>query len=233
MAAIITITIERMKDDTQALLRLMAWLSPAFPVGAFAYSGGLEQAVHDGQVRDPNALQAWLTAILTHGAQWNDAVLLAAAYRAFDNAERLAEIAELAEALAGSSERHRETLLQGEAFLAAAAVAWPHPVFARIGKSTAYPVAVGAVAGAHEIALEATLAAYLHSVASNLVSVAIRCGVLGQRDGVAVLASTEAAISQIAARAAASTLDDLGSAAILADIASLKHETLGTRLFRS
>ncbi|PYE87333.1 urease accessory protein UreF [Phyllobacterium leguminum] len=218
--------------DTQALLRLMAWLSPAFPVGAFSYSGGLEQAVHDGRVCDRESLRKWLVTILAHGAQWNDAVLLAEAYRACDDAERLHEIAELAEALAGSAERHRETMLQGEAFLTAAS-AWPHPVHDRIGTVAAYPVAVGAVAGAHETGLEATLAAYLHASASNLVSVAIRCGVIGQRDGVAVLTSTEASISDVAARAAISTLDDLGSVAILADIASLAHETLVTRLFRS
>lgn len=217
---------------TTALLRLAAWLSPAFPIGAFSYSGGLEQAVHDGQVRDRASLQAWLATVVGCGAQWNDAVLLAEAYRACDDPARLAAVAGLAGALAGSAERHRETMLQGEAFLAAAA-AWPRPVHGRIGTIAAYPVAVGAVAGAHATGLEPALAAYLLAAASNLVSVAIRCGVLGQRDGVAVLAALEAPVAEAAARAADSTLDDLGSATILADIASLRHETIATRLFRS
>ncbi|WP_420963028.1 urease accessory protein UreF [Brucella sp. IR073] len=232
MAAAVMGTITTIMADTTALLRLAAWLSPAFPVGAFSYSGGLEQAVHDGQVHDRESLQNWLETILAHGAQWNDAVLLAAAYRAFDDEQRFAEIAELAEALAGSAERHRETMLQGEAFLAAAA-SWPHPLVGRFSPRMAYPVAVGAVAGAHDTGLEPTLALYLHAAVSNLVSAAIRCGVLGQRDGVAVLAAIEPHIGDTAARAATSTLDDLGSAAILSDIASLKHETLGVRLFRS
>lgn len=220
------------EPDSRALLRLMAWLSPAFPVGAFSYSGGLEQAVHEGQVRDCESLQAWLTTVLTHGSQWNDAVLLAEAYRVCDDAERLGAVTELAEALAGSSERYRETMLQGEAFLAASS-AWKHPIHDRIGGNAAYPVAVGMVAGAHGTGLEATLAAYLHAAASNLVSVAIRCGVAGQRDGVAVLAAIETTVADVAAGAATSTLDDLGSVAMLADIASLRHETLGSRLFRS
>ncbi|OJU92487.1 MAG: urease accessory protein UreF [Shinella sp. 65-6] len=218
--------------DTVALVRLMTWLSPAFPVGAFSYSGGLEQAVADGDVGDAQTLRGWLLSLLAHGTLWNDAVLLAAAHRAFDDAERLAEIAALAEALSGSAERHLETMLQGGAFLTAAA-SWPHPVLDALGEAAAYPVAVGAVSAAHGIGAEAALAAFLHAVASNLVSVAIRCGVIGQKNAVSVLAGLEAEIIALAAAAAGSTLDDLGSATIRADIASLRHETLPTRLFRS
>lgn len=218
--------------DTVALVRLMTWLSPAFPVGAFSYSGGLEQAVADGDVGDAQTLRGWLLSLLAHGTLWNDAVLLAAAHRAFDDAERLAEIAALAEALSGSAERQLETMLQGGAFLTAAA-SWPHPVLDALGDAAAYPVAVGAVSAAHGIGAEAALAAFLHAVASNLVSVAIRCGVIGQKNAVSVLAGLEAEIIALAAAAAGSTLDDLGSATIRADIASLRHETLPTRLFRS
>ncbi len=218
--------------DTAALVRLMTWLSPAFPVGAFSYSGGLEQAVADGDVQDASTLRAWLASLLAHGALWNDAVLLAEAHGAAGDAARLAAVTELAEALSGSAERHRETMLQGGAFLAAAA-SWPHPVLALLGEAAAYPVAVGAVSAGHGIGAEAALAAYLHAVASNLVSVAIRCGVIGQKDGVAVLAGLEALILALADAATRSTPDDLGTSAIRADIASLRHETLPTRLFRS
>ncbi|UDF32547.1 UNVERIFIED_ORG: hypothetical protein LHK14_25835 (plasmid) [Roseateles sp. XES5] len=218
--------------ETLDLLRLMTWLSPAFPVGAFSYSGGLEQAVADGDVWDAGTLQDWLESLLTQGNLWNDAVLFAEAHRAAGDADRLAEAAALAGALSGSAERHRETMLQGEAFLSAAA-SWPHPVLEWLGRAAAYPVAVGAVAAAHGVAAEAGLAAYLHAVTSNLVSVAIRCGIIGQRHGVAVLAALEARIVGLAAAAAASTLDDLGSATMRAEIASLRHETLPTRLFRS
>lgn len=218
--------------ETVVLLRLMTWLSPAFPVGAFSYSGGLEQVVADGDVGDADTLRDWLESLLAHGNLWNDAVLFAEAHRAAGDAGRLAEVVELAEALAGSAERHRETMLQGEAFLAAAA-SWPHPILAGLGGAAAYPVAVGAVAAAHGVTAEAGLAAYLHAVLSNLVSVAIRCGVVGQRHGVAVLATLEARIAALAAAAARSTLDDLGSTTMRAEIASLRHETLPTRLFRS
>jgi urease accessory protein len=123
-------------------------------------------------------------------------------------------------------------MLLGEAFLAAARH-WPQQELEALGGAAAYPVAVGAVAGAHGTGLEPALAAYLHATASNLVSVAIRCGVTGQRHGVGVLAQLEAAIAETAARASSSTPDDLGSATIVADISALRHETLYSRLFRS
>jgi urease accessory protein len=234
MATIIPTTDLAMTQDRdlQALLRLMAWLSPAFPIGSFAYSGGLERAVHDGLVRDAAGLADWISTMLTHGTGWNDSVLLAEAHGAFDDGERLSDVAELAEALAGSRERHQETMLLGEAFLSAA-VAWPHPVFALLQPKTAYPVAVGAVAGAHGVACRDAVAAFLHAAASQAVSSGIRLGVAGQKDGVAILAGLETRIAEIALRAARSTLDDLGTATVQADIAGLRHETQATRLFRS
>jgi len=219
--------------DTQAWLRLMTWLSPAFPIGAFAYSAGLEQAVADGLVGDAGGLKAWIATLMATGSVWNDAVLLAESHHACADTERLDAVIALASALSGSQERHRETTLLGDAFLQAAA-AWPHPLLAQLhGRRPAYPVAVGAVAGVHGVALEAALAGFLHALVSQLVSVGIRLGISGQRDGTALLAALEPQIEQVARRAAASSLDDLGSASIQADIASLRHETLATRLFRS
>lgn len=218
--------------DTRALLRLMAWLSPAFPIGGFAWSGGLERAVHDGQVEDAAGLSGWLSTLLRHGSLWNDAVLFAGAWRAFDNGAALREVAELGLAMAGSAERHAETLSLGRAFVTAAS-AWPDPVFDRLPGEVGFPVAVGAVAAAHGVPVEDALAAYLHAAISQSVSAGIRLGVCGQSEGVAILAALEGTVAEIAQRAGRSTLDDLGGAAIRADIASLRHETQTSRLFRS
>ncbi|TXH83769.1 MAG: urease accessory protein UreF [Rhizobium sp.] len=218
--------------DLQALLRLMAWLSPAFPVGSFAYSGGLERAVHDGLVIDSSGLGDWISTLIRNGSVWNDAVLLVEAHRAREDRQRLIAVAELAEALAGSKERHNETMLLGDAFLSAAA-AWPHEIFSLLPSRTAYPVAVGAVAGAHGISAEKAVAAFLHALASQMVSAGIRLGVSGQKDGVAILARLEGLLADLARRAGQSGLDDLGSASVQAEIASLRHETQGMRLFRS
>lgn len=220
------------ESGVAALLRLMAWMSPAFPVGGFSYSGGLEKAVEDGRVRNANELSGWVETLLLHGSLWNDAVFLAEAWRCSQDALALSETADLGRALAGSAERYRETVLLGDAFVSAAG-AWPHKVLELLPQDVPYPVAVGAVAAGHGVPLRETLAAFLHAGVSQIVSAGIRLGVAGQKDGVAILAASEVAIAEMAARAVQSTLDDLGSATIIADTAAMRHETQGTRLFRS
>ncbi len=220
------------ESGVAALLRLMAWMSPAFPVGGFSYSGGLEKAVEDGRVRTATELSGWVETLLLHGSLWNDAVFLAEAWRCSQDALALSETADLGRALAGSAERYRETVLLGDAFVSAAG-AWPHDVLELLPQDVPYPVAVGAVAAGHGVPLRETLAAFLHAGVSQIVSAGIRLGVAGQKDGVAILAASEVAIAEMAARAVQSTLDDLGSATIIADTAAMRHETQGTRLFRS
>lgn len=211
------------------LLRLQTWLSPAFPVGAFGYSHGLETVIQSGAMADAGAVDAWISGLLEFGSGWTDAVLFAAAWRTADVPTSLAEIAELAEALSPSLERRRETLGLGEAFLIAAGT-WGRAPLAGL---VAYPVAVGAVCGAAGIPLKAALGAFLNAFAANLVSVAVRLIPLGQTQGVAVIAGLEPLVLNTAARAAASTLDDLAAAALISDIASMRHETLSSRIFIS
>ncbi|WP_164761563.1 MULTISPECIES: urease accessory protein UreF [unclassified Mesorhizobium] len=215
-----------------ALLRLMAWLSPAFPVGGFSYSHGLERAAHDGLVADAESLADWLETFVEIGSGWNDAVLFAESWRRARGTGDLDEVAALAEALAGSRERHTETMLQGAAFLKAAA-AWPNPVLARLPAECAYCVAVGAIAGGNGIALQDALSAFLQTFFSNLVQAAIRLGVVGQNGATALLAGFEPLALATASRAARSTLDDLGGCAFVSDVMAMKHETQYSRLFRS
>lgn len=228
----IRITATAMAEQQAGLLRLMTWLSPVFPVGGFSYSHGLERAAHDGRVTDRDGLEAWLGALIEVGSGWNDAVLFAEAWRRADAGEDLDDLAELAEALAGSLERHRETTLQGQAFLAAAE-GWPHPVLERLPRSTPYCIAVGAVAGAHAVPLADALAAYLQAFCANLVQAAIRLSVTGQSGAIATIAALEPRVLAVAARGARSTLDGLGSASILSDIMAMNHETQYSRLFRT
>ncbi|MER8752453.1 urease accessory protein UreF [Mesorhizobium sp. M1050] len=215
-----------------ALLRLMAWLSPAFPVGGFSYSHGLERAVHDGLIVDSESLAAWLETLVEMGSGWNDAVLFAESWRRARGAGDLDEIAALAEALASSRERYIETMLQGAAFLKAAA-AWPNPVLQRLPAECAYCVTVGAIAGGNSIALRDALSAFLQTFFSNLVQAAIRLGVVGQNRATALLAGFEPLAVATAARAGRSTLDDLGGCAFASDVMAMKHETQYSRLFRS
>lgn len=225
--------------DSAFPLQLQLWLSPAFPVGSFAYSHGLEWAAATGRVHDRRSAQGWISDLLAHGGARNDAILLAEAWRAAHNADdiRLATSNDLALALAGGRERHLETSAQGNAFVTTVRAAWSTPAFERATEAfsgdVAYPVAVGAAAAAAGVPLETTLRAFLVSLSSNLVSALVRLSVIGQTDGQRVLAALAPSIVAQAGFAATSALDDLGGAAFVSDIAALAHETQETRMFRT
>jgi urease accessory protein len=222
-----------------SLYRLMAWLSPSFPVGAFSYSGGLEWAVEAGDIADAASLQRWLTVIVGEGGVFCDAALFANAHRAVVGHDDtlLRATAELAVALAPSKERHLETTGQGRAFVEAVRAAWPCDALDRLTElwdgAIAYPVAVAVAAAGHGVPLAPALHAYLHAAAASLISAGVRLIPLGQTDGQRVLAALEPAVSATAARAGATQLDDIGGAAFRADLAAMRHETQYTRLFRS
>ena len=180
-------------------------------------------------------LRAWLSDILAAGSLWCDGVLLVAAAAAVPGSA-IREIAELAEALSPSRERHLETMAQGSAFLLAVTAGWPElgtAVVAALGTNAAHPVAVGAVLAQDGIPVADGLAAYLNAVVAGLVGAAMRLVPLGQEDGLRTLAALQPLILATAGRAARSTLDDLGSATILSDIQSMRHEHLYSRIFRS
>jgi urease accessory protein len=222
-----------------ALYRLMAWLSPAFPVGAFSYSSGIEWAVEAGDITDAGTLQRWLMIVVADGGVFCDAAIFANAHKAVDTRDdaSLRACAELAVALAPCKERHLETTSQGRAFVEAVRAAWPCPSLDRLAAAwdgeLAYPVAVAVTAAGHGIPLAPALHAYLHAAAANLISAGVRLIPLGQTDGQRVLAALEPVVAGAAQRAMAAPLDDIGGAAFRADLAAMRHETQYTRLFRS
>jgi urease accessory protein len=216
--------------DNGALYRLMAWLSPSYPVGAFAYSHGIEWAVEDGRIRDEATLAEWIAAIVRHGAGWSDAVLFVETYGKDGDAAALAELNAFAVALTPSLERHLETTAQGMAFIKAPGV---EAFKEAAGAEIAYPIAVAVAAHGHAIAPAPALHAYLHGFAANLVSAGVRLIPLGQSAGQRVLAGLEDVITETAEAALAADIDEIGGMAVLSDIAAMQHETQYTRLFRS
>ncbi len=217
----------------------MAWLSPAYPIGAFSYSSGIEWAVEAGDIADATTLERWLAVIIADGSGFCDAVFLAHAYRAAADCDEAAlrAVAELAAAFAPSKERQLETTAQGRAFLDTTRAAWPTPALDQLlavwDGAVALPVAVGVASAGHDVALVSALHAYLHALTANLISAGVRLVPLGQTDGQRVLAALEPVVAATAARALTATLDDAGGAAFRADLASMRHETQYTRLFRS
>ncbi|WP_082533464.1 urease accessory protein UreF [Devosia sp. Root413D1] len=282
--------------DPAALQKLITWLSPAFPVGSFAWSAGLEAAIADRRVTDSERLQNWIEGALAHGGIRTDAILLAQAWRAAgetalgagttgrreppptpvpspqgggrpalgslrptgtehadgvslplagrgqgwgstatgygDRAAALSDLADLSLALTASRERWMETTITGDNYVLAAKH-WPTDILARLPQPCPYPIAVGAIAAAHDIELIDTLLAWLTATVHGQISVAVRLVPLGQSDGLSVLAALEPRVAALAASAATATLADLGAIAYAADIAQMRHETLEPRIFRS
>jgi len=233
-----------------ALFDLLSWMSPAWPIGAFAHSSGLEWAVEAGLSTDRASTEAWLRDLVEHGALWNDAVAFVHAHRAAlaGDGERLLEIAELSVAMLTSHERRVESTAQGAAFrrIACATADPPRhgedPGYAFLlapiaDEDLAYPIAAATLFATHEIALAPALTAFLHGAVANLVSAAQRLIPLGQTDGQRVLRGLRpdilAAVDRAAAASDGDPFDAMGSACLMADIACIAHETQYTRLFRT
>jgi len=227
------------ESEAAALYRLMTWLSPAFPVGAFSYSSGIEWAVEAGDITDAASLRDWLASMLADGPGFCDGVFLAQAHRAASTHDDagLRDIAELAAAFVPSRERQLETSSQGRAFIEIARSAWNcdglDDMIAHCNGAMVYPVAVGIVSSAHKIPLAPTLHAFFHALTSNWISAGARLVPLGQTDSQRVLAWLEPVVVATSKRALEASLDDLGSATFRADLAGMRHETQYTRLFRS
>jgi urease accessory protein len=224
--------------EAAVLYRLLAWLSPSYPVGAYSYSHGLEWAVEAGLVRDRAGLVAWLATLIRHGGGWLDAVLLAHGHAAVTARDDTAwcELRRLTHARVGTAELALETRAQGEAFAAASLASWPG-ADGRLERLLAgeppptYPLAVACAC--HGVPLALALPAYLQAFAANLVSAAVRLVPLGQTDGQRAVAALEPVVAEVASLAPACPLDELGTSTLMVEIGSMRHETQHTRLFRS
>jgi len=208
-----------------SLLTLIQWLSPAFPIGSYAYSHGLEWAMAAGEVTDAASLQSWINGILRYGAGRSDAILLA---RGLDPDADLEALGDLARALASSAERLRETVEQGAAFALTTGALAERPLPPR-----PLPLAVAQAARSLTLPPETVVAMFLHAFAANLVSAAVRFVPLGQTDGQRVLAALHPLVAMLANEAAHAPLAAIGNAAFRADMAAMQHETQSVRLFKT
>ncbi|WP_244515567.1 urease accessory protein UreF [Pacificibacter marinus] len=218
------ITMTKAQASTIDLLRLTQWLSPSFPLGAFAYSHALELVMSDGAVTDADTLEDWLKMTLQVGGGKVDAWLLSQVLTGAD----ADDMAQMAEALAGTRERWMEAYDQGAAFV--------RTVLAMGGTditACALPVAVGQAARGMDVAPEAIISLYLHSFTANLVSAAVRFVPLGQSAGQTVLARLHPVIEAQAAAVLEATNSTLTTSAFAADLSAARHEDMEVRLFKS
>lgn len=238
--------------EASQLLLLLNWMSPAFPIGAYAYSHGLEWAIESGDVSTPQEVEEWINDVITRGSGWNDAVLFALSYKQ--------DVNELALALCSSQERYLETTHLGAAFESAAGIfasskspsalratppqrgkidsPYPPPAAGEVtrsagGGSLTYPVAAARACKAMGISPDHALLAFLQGFSNALISVAVRLVPIGQTAGLEIMRNLMPVISATATRAATATQADLGSIALLSDVAAMKHETQHSRIFRT
>jgi urease accessory protein len=225
-----------------ATLRLLSWFSSSFPTGAYSYSHGLEWAVEAGYIHDRTTLVDWLAADLSYGSGRNEAIFFSEAWRcaANDDRTRLCTIAELAAAYRGTAEFALESSQQGSACLAMLRHVWPDALLEWLAETLRERdvrpalAVVLAVRCASECApAGVALAAFLQSYSANLVNAGVRLVPLGQTDGQLAIARLEETVLLASAEALQATVDQLGSAAFMVDLASMAHETQYTRLFRS
>jgi urease accessory protein len=219
-------TTEAATLTTSQLLTLSRWLSPAFPTGGFAWSHGLESAVRDGTVEDAVTLEDWLAVLLRWGAGRTDSILIGAAYRA--EGEELADVSDLARALAPSRERRAEALGQGAALARTlrALHGWDLP-------DMTLPVALGRAARLGGLPIGPVATVTLQGFVTTLVQAAQRLMPLGQTAAQGILLRLAPVCETVAAEALRLSPDDIGGSAFAIDIASMRHETLEPRIFRS
>jgi urease accessory protein len=233
--------------DISKQLMLQTWMSAAFPTGAFTCSHGLEAAIVDERINDADSCVAWLKGIIQYGSGWNDAVLTAATWSCIidqnyhqadtkscksDLKNRLTQINDLAIALCAGAERLRETTQLGAAFYksASAFINSDTTTAQWIEGDISLPVAVGICGAVAGISRDDLLASSLQASSSNLVWIATRLLPLGQSDALQIIAALSPLIESTARLAGESCLEELGSGALLADLSSLEHERLQTRI---
>lgn len=214
-----------MVTDPSDRLRLVQWLSPAFPIGGFAYSQGLEAAITSGDIRSAVDLQDWIAAVLTHGAGRADAIFLAHARRSEAD---ITNLADLCLAMAASAERVTELTEQGRAFVLAINVITGSNL-----PDLPYPVAVGLATSALQVETVDVIILWLQGLASQLTYAAVRFVPLGQTEGQRVLAQLAPCIVALAQAYANAALDDISSTSPRADLAAMRHETMDVRIFRT
>jgi urease accessory protein len=222
-----------------AFYRLMTFMSPSYPTGAYTYSHGLEAAVEAGAVADAESAFAWIADVLARGGGFADLVFLLEAHRAASDGDlaRLAAAAELARAFAPTAELLLETTAQGDAFVQVTLAVGADASLLRSVSETIdrvpLPVAAGCAAAEAGAPARAAALAYAHAFAANLVSACLRLAPVGQTDGQRLLARLEPLAADAVERAGATAPGDLALSTLAVDIGSMRHETQHTRLFRS
>ncbi|MGJ3244958.1 MAG: urease accessory protein UreF [Elainellaceae cyanobacterium] len=230
-------TLTNSSSPSSSLLYLLQLASPTLPVGAYSYSEGLELLSQTGTLSTHHELVHWLSHEMKYGAIRIEAAVLR---RAYDSAVaqdmgRLKDWNAWLSAVRETEELRQQSWQMGRALSRLLADVQPdmQPMLNACGEPCNFAIAF-AVAAAHwNIDCYSSLFGYLHSWASNLVNAGVRLIPLGQTIGQTVLMQLYPHLEQIVDEILVLADDDLKSCGWGVAIASMNHETLYSRLFRS
>lgn len=225
-----------MQPTASATLSLLRFSSPALPIGGYAYSRGLEQAVHAGDVHDEPSAQSWILGLMAHSVARLDAPLFLRLHAAFgaDDGARAEALNAWLYASRESAELRLEETQMGAALarlLVSLGVTSAQPWAARHDACYATLYALASVH--HGVPRDAALLGYLWALTESQTSAAVRLVPLGQTSGQRLLSAAVALLPDCARQAASIADTEIGATAPAFAIASALHETQYTRLFRS
>jgi urease accessory protein len=222
--------------DLAALPRLFHLASPALPIGTFAHSQGLEQAVELGWVSDEASAAAWIHGLLAHGLGTLDAPVLLRLHAAWtaDDRPSVRRWNDFLFAARGTRELQDEDRRVGGALaraLVTLGLADAEPWAS--DPQVSYPTPLALAAARWHIPADAAVSALLFSWAENQAAAAMRLVPLGQSSGLRLVARAAALLPEIIGAARGLADDDLGDGAPGLALASALHETQYSRIFRS
>lgn len=223
--------------ENGALLRLLQLASPSLPVGAYSYSEGLEFAVEQRAVTDAATLRCWLEDALKHGGVRVETAVLVRVYRA-----RIADDYDLVRywnqwltAARESEEIRLQNHEMGRALLKLLAELDPAPkeISSLLAEPCNFAVAFAAAAAHWNIPRDAAVVGYLQTWTANIIAAGVKLIPLGQTAGQRLLWDQQSTIDDVACEATKLKDDELAVSNWGQVIASMRHETQYSRLFRS
>lgn len=224
------------ETNPDALLAALHLASPALPVGGFAYSQGLEQAVEDGWVTDRDSAFIWIRDAMVLGLARQELPLWLQCHRATLQCDwqGLREANDRLLALRETSEFRLESIQMGHS-MAKLFGQWPGgAALQSLGEMTwGYPAAYAALAAVSGVGERMALTAYLWAWVENQALAAVKIVPLGQIDGQVLLHRLKDEIGRAVTVAESLGPDETGTATFGLAIASCRHESQYSRLFRS
>ncbi len=224
-------------SDRQQLLRLLQLASPLLPVGGYSYSEGLEYPISQGIIEDRSTLQAWIDRELQAGAIRIEAALMDRAYAASiaPDLDRLQYWNQWLCAARETEELRLQSWQMGGSLVKLALELTPNiqALIAPIAHPCNYAIAFGVVAQHWQIDRQTAMAAYLNGWVTNAIGAGIKLIPLGQTAGQQILWQLNATIDRVVAEISTLADDDLYACSWGLSLASMQHETLYSRLFRS